>query len=86
MHKGYKCLEVFTGLRDVLDEGFFFSFVELHPNVGARPMAKINLLPSFYLHVFLMTRGLVIQLFLCCLMIHLAMLLMKIMKLLLVTG
>jgi hypothetical protein len=48
MHKGYKCLKVYSGRvyisRDVIFDEKIFSFTELHSNVGDRLPAEINLL------------------------------------------
>jgi hypothetical protein len=54
MHKGYKCLDIFTGRiyisRDVVFDEVVFPFAELHSNAGARLRTEINLLPSTLLH------------------------------------
>jgi hypothetical protein len=50
MHKGYKCLDIFTGRiyisRDVVFDEAVFPFAELHSNAGARLRTEISLLPS----------------------------------------
>jgi hypothetical protein len=50
MHKGYRCLDIFTGhiyiSRDVVFDEAVFPFTELHSNAGARLRTEINLLPS----------------------------------------
>jgi hypothetical protein len=49
MHKGYKCLDIFTGCiyisRDVVFDEAIFPFAELHSNAGAQLRTEINLLP-----------------------------------------
>jgi hypothetical protein len=50
MHKGYKCLDIFTERiyisRDVVFDEVVFPFAGLHSNAGARLRTEINLLPS----------------------------------------
>ena len=50
LHKGYKCLEIFTGRiyisRDVIFDETLFPFAKLHPNAGALLRAEIALLPD----------------------------------------
>jgi hypothetical protein len=50
MHKGYKCLDIFTRRiyisRDVVFDETVFPFADLHSNAGARLKTEINLLPS----------------------------------------
>ena len=49
MHKGYKCLDIYTGRvyisRDVVFDEGVFPFLQLHPNAGARLHSEILLLP-----------------------------------------
>jgi hypothetical protein len=48
-HKGFKCLDLFTGrmyiLRDVIFDENVFPFAKLHPNAGPRLWSEILLLP-----------------------------------------
>jgi hypothetical protein len=50
MHKGFKCLDLFTGRiyisRDVIFDEQFFPFAALHSTVGPRYHSDVLLLPS----------------------------------------
>lgn len=52
-HKGFKCLDIFTGRiyisRDVVFDKDVFLFVQLHPNAGAQLRKEIVLLPNHLL-------------------------------------